>query len=807
MRWVRLVIFLALVSAAVTALSRPIGVVPPLGIFINPFGGFWQNGTSLDEIPAEVALDGLQDEVEVLWDDRRVPHIFAANTHDLYLTQGYLTARDRLWQLDFQTLVAAGRLSEILGDRTVRYDQFHRRIGMAYAAERSLELMRKDPETVEALEAYSAGVNAWIDGLGAKELPIEYKLLDYAPERYTPEKTALLIEYFSQMLTFTTSDYPMTRSLHEFGPEVCSRVYPATQYFLEPIIPVGTPWEFEPLVPTPPATRTNPDSKTAQPETDLSPGSNNWAVSGEKTKTGSPLLCFDPHLQLSLPGIWYEAHLVAPGINVYGFTAPGAPGVVFGFNSYMAWGGTNAEGDLTDWYDIEFRDASRREYRHGGKWLPVKTRVEEILVRNGPTVRDTVVYTHHGPIPYAEDERPFYPSMPPGRAMRWIGNEPSNEVGVFLRINRATNHDEFREAIYGLGNLLLNVNYADVEGNIAIWQMGAFPLRWQGQGTTIMDGSEPMNDWQGWIPKEHLPHVKNPARGFVSSANQVPTDESYPYYLPGRYLSPERAGRINEVLSQLDEATPQDMMDLQMDRLNPLARDFLPVLLPLIDPDSLSSDETLSFDELEKWDYRHNPDVVATVIFAKWWWWLYVKTWADDIERKNYRLEWPSRDVMKHLILNEQGNLFFDDKSTARVETLADIALASFKKAHEDLTEEYGPLGPHWAVGSSRGTDIDHMAGIPGLGLESLRTGGDNSTVNATTLHHGPTFRMTVSLEPRVRAWGHNSSGQTGNPGSAYYDKFVDDWLSGNMPEFVYPASPEEAQDRIIATTVLRGAK
>lgn len=807
MKWLKLGISLLLTLSVFYLLNTSLGLIPPLGKFLNPFAGFWQNGTQSDELLNELTLPGLQEQVKIVWDERRIPHIFAKNNHDLMFAQGYVVARDRLWQMEFQTYAAAGRLSEIIGQRSLEYDRSKRRIGMNYAAEIGLEATNQNPDTKMILRAYSAGVNAWIDQLTIKDLPVEYKIMDYVPEAWSPLKSILLLKQFCWTLTFRSRDRIMTRTRKALGDEVMDRLFPNVPPVSEPVIPKNTKWNFQPKQVESPKNSFEP-SISGRFDEDLSEfgpinGSNNWVVSGAKTKSGFPILSNDPHLSLALPSIWYEMQLNAPGINVYGITSPGAPGIIIGFNENIAWGVTNASSDVLDWYEITFKDASKQEYFFDGKWRKTTQRVEAIQVKNGPTIRDTVVYTHHGPVVYDKDEQPFDNQVPPGAAMRWIAHDSSNESLALLKLNQAKNYEDFTDALRDFDSPAQNFVFADRNGDIAMHHNGKFPLRWQNQGKYISDGSDPLHDWNAFIAEDQLPIVKNPSRGYLSSANQIPADDSYPYYLGRSYADYPRARRINERLAAMENIIPTDMFTLQTDHLNIHARIVLPVLLESIDQNKLSETEKKVHNELSQWDYQYHPKAIAPIIFNYWWFYLNRKIWKDFIEKEGGSLRLPPRTVTTEMILNDSQNKYFDDPETDEIEEMADIAQQSLKIAISELEEDYGPFGSDWQLGQARGTDIYHLARIPGMGREDLFTGGNFNTVNAITRTHGPSWRMVIELSPEVKAWGIYPGGNSGNPGSNYFDFMVNDWVNGVMYELHFLKSPDENSSSIIYQTIL----
>ena len=803
MRWLKALFSLAITAALFWLGQFKIGILPPIGKFVDPFAGFWQNGKDLYTLPKTMDLPGLNAPVTVVWDSRQVPHVFAQNEHDLYLTQGYLVARDRLWQMEFMALAAAGRLSEIFGERTLEFDRSRRRLGMVFGAENTVKALREDETARSIMEAFTAGINAWIDRLDERELPLEYKILDYRPEPWSELKSALILKYMAWTLTGRFNELEFTRTRQELGEETIRQLYPIFPPFTDPIIPPETPWPFRPIVPAPPEKQFYPVAAARAVEADpFVPGSNNWAVAGSRTRSGHPLLAADPHLALNLPSIWYEMQLVAPDMNVYGVTIPGLPGLIFGFNENIAWGMTNAGSDVLDWYHLTFKDSTYAEYKYGDGWRKTQKRIETIQVRGKGTVQDTVIYTHYGPVAYLEYEQPFQPNIPRMAAIRWTAHDPSKELLTFYYLNKAKGYDDYRKALQYFHCPAQNIAYADVEGNVAIWHNGKFPLRWREQGRYLLDGSDPLHEWQGWVPMDQVPHVKNPPRGFISSANQAPAAPSYPYYLGWFYAPFERGARINQWLQARTELTPQDMMRLQNDNLNLRARTVLPTLLQLLAEADLTPTEKAVYDTLKMWNFEARRDLIAPIIFEYWWREFYRGVWRDDMQSEHGRLLWPRADITIELVLNHPDSPFFDDRTTEDRETLALLAQRTFKIAVQNLETDFGPPGQNWRWGKARGTDILHLAQIPGLGRMRLETNGNYAIVNATSRRAGPSWRMVVDLTPgKVRGWGVYPGGQSGNPGSPFYDNMIEAWVNGEYYELLFLKSPEESHKNIVTQT------
>ncbi|GAA4352441.1 penicillin acylase family protein [Hymenobacter saemangeumensis] len=832
--WIKALLLLALSITLTWALNTKHGDAPPFGKLLSPYRGFWRNAEPVSPASAEESLQlpGLQQPVTVRFDDHRVPHVFAQNDHDLYFAQGYLTARDRLWQMEFQTHVAAGRISEIVGDKALEYDRFQRRMGLPLGAANSLRSMQADPATRGVLEAYSQGVNAYINQLTPATLPFEYKLLDYRPEPWKPLKCALLLQLMAWDLSGRSDDLRMSNILGKYGAAVVKDLFPDYPSREDPIVPVGTPLDFKPLPapPTPPSFTAAYSAKVLETEPDAELGSNNFAVSGVKSASGYPLLANDPHLQLNLPSIWYQVQLSAPGVNVYGVTIPGAPSVIIGFNESVAWGVTNVAADVMDWYELKFKDNTRREYWHDGRWKPLRRVVERIRVRGRPDRLDTILYTHHGPVVYDRAEKPFNTQTPIAHAMRWTAHDGANEVKAFYLLNRARSYQDYAAALPYYGAPAQNFIFASNDRDIAIWPNGRFPLKWRDQGKFILDGSDPAYDWQGWIPAAHNPHVKNPARGFVSSANQFSAGPDYPYYLNWIYASYERGHRINQRLDQMTHVTPDSLRLLQNDNLNLNAQLMLPRMLALVtmaqgqkpalaqvgkaaaggaaNRESASGlVDGLVGKELSSWNYQYDADAIAPSIFDLWYSDLVKRIWDDDFGLKatGREMRYPARDRTNNLILKEDSSRWIDDRRTpGHRETLPELARLSLKFATDSLTRKFGPFSSKWRWGSQKSTDIMHLARLPGFGRMDVDCGGGAGIVNATSERNGPSWRMVVSLGPQVQGYGVYPGGQSGNPGSPYYDEMLETWRTGQLHELVFLRSAAEKHPRVPSALALK---
>ncbi len=814
MKKVKFLISLTITLVLVWALNKSWNLgdtrIPPLGKFLDPFHGFWLNCESADyKLSENLIIPGLQQPVTIVFDSLMIPHIFAQTDADLYFAQGYVTAFHRLWQMEFQTHAAAGRLSEIIGpgkdDAVLNYDRGQRRFGMTFAAENALTLMLKNPQAREVVNNYTAGINAYIRTLNYKDLPLEYKLMDYAPEEWTPLKCALLLKNMAQTLNMGDKDMQMTNALKLFGQEMVDLLYPDREPVGDPIVDRTNNWKFNPikLEGIPLALPDELIRITGLTTPDPTIGSNNWAVSGTKTKSGQPVLCNDPHLSTSLPSIWYAIQLNAPGVNTLGVSLPGAPGIIIGANDSIAWGVTNAQRDLVDWFAITFENGQKNKYQLDGQWRDTRKVVEKFLVRGGDPYYDTVVYTHWGPVPYdenyrSENNRKHY-------AFRWIAHDESEELLTFYELNRAKNHADYMNALNYYSSPAQNFVFASVSGDIAMRIQGKFPVRRKDEGKFILDGSKSHHGWQAFIPNEHNVMDKNPERGFVSSANQYPADETYPYHLMSTSYEAYRNRRINNILREASAVTIQDMMNLQNDNYSIKAEESLPLFLDSIALPSLTEAEKSVYDKLRSWNYVYDRDSEIAPYYEAWWNNIMRMTW-DEIRRDDLALSYPTSWNTIHLIKTQPGLDFFDIQETPEKETAGDVIRLAFKKAVEEIEQWKNSAGENsralrWAT--YKDTFIEHLARLEPFSRH-VEHGGHANAVNASSRKHGPSWRMIVSLEKTgPKMFATYPGGQSGNPGSFHYTSMLDHWSTGKYFNLMFLQKPEDAGNKIFSTTTL----
>ncbi len=798
MKTIKPVLLFFILIAYIYVLNISVFNLPPIGKLLNPYSGFFQNGlvNKFDEIE----LPGIKDEVNLQIDSLLIPHIYAKNDEDLYYVQGYMHAFHRLWQMEFQIMSTSGRLSEIFGERALSIDRESRRKGLLYAAKNTLEISKKDLETLKYIQAYTNGINDYILSCDIQNLPIEYKLLNYKPEKWTILKSFLLMEQMSDMLSRRNQDIEDTYLLEILGKEEYDFLFPEIHQEVDPIIPRNTNFQFTPKKLT--RKRDTIYPKISIDETLKKPdpynGSNNFAISGKRTKNGNPILGSQPDLSLNLPSIWYAVHLNSPTVNTMGVSLPGAPGVIIGFNDSIAWGETNATRDVVDFYKIKFKDNKRKEYLFDGKWLKTEKIIEKFKVKNTNPFYDTIIFTHHGPITY---DRNFLGNNDKvNLAMRWIAHDSSIEYKTFFKLNRAKNISDIKEALSYFDGPAQNFAYATTEGDIGMTIAGKFPIKWKEQGKFLLDGSNRDHEWSGYIPFEHALTMINPKRNYVSSANQHPSDKSYPYYTYSHNYEYYRGRRLNERLETILNATIEDAKSIQNDNFNYTAYEILPVLLEKIDTINFDDNKKSYFDKLKKWDYFSNTISIEASIFETWHYFLRKKIW-DEFDTIKFDYRRPSNYNTFYLMKNFPELKYYDIVSTEKTENLSDIINLSFELMKDSIDNWKKSNSNDIAWKNYKNTTIRHLLRINDFSVSNINIGGNRNILNAASKYHGPSWRMIVELDPKgTKAWGIYPGGQSGNPGNINYSLMIQDWAVGKYHKLLFNNISEKIEDQMLYT-------
>ncbi len=823
--WARLAVHALVLAAALHFGARRVGRAPPLGPFLDPWNGVW-GAVATATLPERgaVELAGLSAPVQAVYDDRGVPHIFAASSEDAMRALGYLVARDRLFQMELRWRSAAGRMSEILGAEAVSFDRGMRRLALAWSAERDFRRLDPTAPVAREIAAYAAGVSAWIDGLKRRDWPLEYHLLGQRPSDWQPVYSLYLLKLMGWDLTYSvTADLARLRLRAQVGAEAAAALIPTNSPIQQPIQPNGSqaPQVDAPPIPPP----GEPDTAAARLARDLELAlgpavdrladaaesgrlaSNNWAVAPGRTAAGFALLAGDPHLELTLPSIWYEVHLVVPGeLDVYGVTIPSVPALIIGFNRDVAWSFTNTGADVIDYYLEQLDDAERpTHYRLDGAWQPLETRVEEYRGRRGELMaRDTTLFTHRGPI-VARGERAL--------SMRWTVLEGAGATEALREAARTSTVEDWLRASLPFTAPAQNMILADRAGDIAIRSTGSYPLQPDGSGLEVRDGTTRASDWLGFWPPERYPFALNPVQGYLASANQQPIDPRLDStYLGADWPSPWRAMRINALLAADSAVTPEAMGRYQTDPGNARADLFLPFFLAAVDGatdrSALDPDAREAAGLLGEWDRRYTMDNERALLFEYAMEELEDRTW-DELLRspgpesdaangdmgEEERVHTPGSAVLA-VLLRQRENAWWDDRrTTGAVENRDAILRASLAAALRRARRDHGePDAGGWRWDGVRHANIYHLLQLPALSRLELAVRGGPGNLNPSEGRgtHGASWRMVVELGREVRARTIYPGGQSGNPLSRWYADRIDRWVAGELDGVLYPRTASE---------------
>ena len=781
---------------------RGIGPVPPLGQLLDPVNGAWGAARDDRNDRLEIRIPSLSAPVDVWYDRRDVPHIFASTEADAIRALGWVVARDRLFQMEAQWRAASGRLTEWAGTIALPSDQEMRRLGLPASAEEQDKALNTESRQRLILDAYADGVNAWIDRMRPSEWPLEYRLLGVRPARWSAINTMHLFARMGWTLAFGSStERTRVEVAALVGDSAATALFPVHTPIVEPIQPNGQTaprFEFTRLPPPGSPNGTArvlagmlPDPPADDDGVRRSFASNNWAVTPGRTAAGKALLAGDPHLDMSLPSLWYEVHLVVPGVlDVYGVTIPGAPAVVIGFTRNVAWSFTNTGADVLDLYAESVDDDSNpRRYLVDGEWRELRVRTENYLGKRGETVGvDTLRFTHRGPLSRDGNGRWL--------SMRWTVLQPELSQTVFLDAARASNAREFLDSMaVGFGAPAQNMIVADTQGTIAIRSTGHFPIRpvWT-VGSAIQDGTRSANDWEGYWPLDRYPQAFNPPQGFLASANQEPLDPKENAYLGiDTDFDPWRALRINRLLRADSAVTPETMVRWQTDPGSERANAFVPWFLNAATVVKRRGQASATLDsamaQLTVWDRRYVPDDEHAVLFEAAMRQVTSRTWDELLAESGRRVATPSSATLLGL-MHDSASVWWDDRRTTDIVEDRDAILsAALVAAHDSLVRRYGARSAGgWRWGTVGATRIMHLLGIPAFSEERIAVQGGPATLNPSSVGgHGPSWRMVVELGDSVRAWGTYPGGQSGNPASARYKDRIPLWREGRLDTLFAP--------------------
>jgi penicillin amidase len=777
-----------------------LGIVLLLILAFGALAGWFYRAThsSLAQLDGTITLPGLSAPVSVVRDAHGVPHLTASTLPDLFFAQGYVTAQDRLWQMDLTRRAAGGEMAEIFPPSSapgpaptpssrpaavvrpatswVDYDKQQRMLRLRAVAERVAAQL---PDRDRAFfEAYARGVNAYIDE-HRDNLPIEFRrlILNYKPRSWTTADSVLVGIAMSQLLNPQFQmEYWRDKITARLSPELAADLYPASSLRDHPpgstALPAGSVKDPVPAA----APKQNPKPHAADNAIGGSvfddcgscvPGSNNWVVSGAHTTTGKPLLSNDMHLGHRLPGVWYEVHLHSGDFNIEGFSLPGLPMVVVGHNQRIAWGFTNLNPDVQDLFVENFNSAG--EYQTPSGWQKPEIDHQVIHVKDRPDVNLDVVVTRHGPV--VSD---LFPGETRRIALQWLIYD-TRSIGIPLfDLDSAQNWQQFRKALSAFATPSQNVVYGDVDGNIGYQPMGFVPVRASGNGTVPVDGADGKHDWTGYLDFDKLPSLYNPPSGIIATANAKITPDGYPYMLSTQWFPPYRTERIYQLLEQSPgkKFTPADMLALQTDVTSDYDRFFAERFAYGVDHSSTASARVHeAADIMRGFDGRMLADSAAPTIEVnarKELWTLLLKPKLDT-DWAHY--EWSESAVALENIVREQPQRWLPPGYNSFNDVMAQAVENALKNAPADLKS--------WHYGTAFPVEINHpvFGAIPGLrgwaGPGRHPQSGGSYTVKQVGRTFGPSERMTVDFANLDASTFNIVIGESGQIFSPYY---MDQW-------------------------------
>ena len=723
-----------------------------------------------------VHLPNLSSSVSIRRDHRGIPYINAASDADLYFAQGFVTASDRLWQMDLLRRVARGETAEIFGNVTLNEDRRWRRFNFAAVAERNLQYL--PPELRSALESYATGVNAYISTLEPKTFPVEFRLLQFSPREWKPADTIIVGKILADALSTTWHHDLLRASLNSIEKEKLVDVlnqrtsYDVVlfgqekfdSYRLISALPIQPSVDVEAMAQFDNEQRTSSLSRIGLFAEDLA-ASNNWVIAGKHTKSGKPILANDPHLRPTAPGIWYLTHLSTPGMRVAGVTFPGVPGIVIGHNEFIAWGATNVGPDVQDIY-LETFDG-KGNYKTETGWQPVVERIEKIKVRRNPLKPETDVVemkifeTRRGPVIIDDGAKKY--------SLSWTALDPkNNDLDAFFDVNRAKDWAAFTNGLRTYGGAAQNFIFADVKGNIGWYAAGKIPIRRKGDGSVPYDGSTNDGDWIGYIPFSELPHLFNPPSGLIVTANQrtVGTYYKYPAFIRDA-APPWRARRIFDLLNGRKNIDFDTVRDVQHDAMNIPLKRFAGSVVSL----RAASPSTLSL--VSDWDGRMLPESSAALIVNE------IRNCAAGKiadENKPIPAALIRERILQKAITAKQSIWLM--KAYANFSSLLKACDAEVKR---DLEKRYGTDTAAWTWGKISAARIPHPLGaVPFIGAQF-------ATPNTPLAGSGQTPNVASFVSMRFIAspglWDETRQviplGQSGDPRSPHFKDQFEAWRTG----------------------------
>ena len=741
----------------------------------------------------KIQVTGISNEVKVYRDSAAVVYIVAEKELDAAFALGFVHAQERMFQMDMLRRAGEGRLSEIIGTRTLFYDKMFRTLGLYKTCQKHYNQM--SDVTKKNLEAYSKGVNAYLKEAEGR-VSVEFDVLGYDPYLWKPEHSLLISKLMAWALNIGWwSDISYAHLLQKLDPELIKQIIPDYEENAPLIIP--TDYKKEKLM-SMDFLKLNREARDFFNFTGTHIGSNNWVVNSKKSLSGKPLIANDPHLALQSPATWVVAVIKSDNWNVSGFTMPGAPGVVIGKNDNISWVLTNVMADDCDLYIEEFNDDNTK-YKLDGRWKDLVIEKDTISVKDSSDVIFGIKKTHRGPV--ISDIHPYYDHyendyQTANISMRWTAYEFSDEIYGLIKVNKASNWQEFKEGVKDFTAPGQNFVYADNEDNIGYICAARLPIRVNVSPTIVYDGRTSIYDWKGFVPYEEMPMMLNPKENYIASANNK-TIKNYKYHISNTWEPPSRIKRIIELLEEKEKLGTDDYKQIQNDFFSHYAKFVTPYILNAFSNYEIKDENLkLAIELLSKWDYVYQKDGQPPAIFAVFYQELLSNIFEDEMGEelfKEYILlaNVPYR-MVKQLLANSRS-IWFDDVTTEKQELRDEIIRRSMGDALNYLEKELGTNVAEWQWGRLHNVTFKHpFSGVSSLLDRVVNTGpfpigGDGTTVFNTEYSFtapysnelGPSMRFIYDFDSPDVFEFILTTGQSGHIASDHYNDMTDKWING----------------------------
>jgi penicillin amidase len=742
---------------------------------------------SLPDYEGEVKVNGIKESVTIYRDSVGIAYIKASNEEDAAFGLGYAQAQERLFQMDIFRRVAEGRLSEIMGEKTLQFDKLFRTLGFKKEHEKYYNAL--SPRAKKIMNAYARGVNAFINSHKG-DLPPEFTLLDYEPEAWRPYQSVLISKLLAYQLNISWwTDITFSKIAQKLGREKAKLFLPNFPENAPTIIPEHL---YSSVEISDELVEIDRELREFLGFTGTHIGSNNWTVNAAHSKSGKPIIANDPHLAHQIPGQWYLAVINSPEWKVAGVTIPGVPGVVIGNNGKISWVLTNVMADDSDYY-LEKIDSSGNKYLLDGEWRQLEVYDDTLAVKDKGNVVIRIRKTHRGPI--ISDVYQY--GTKDVISMRWTALDATRELDAFLQINNATNWEEFKNGVRNFSAPGQNFVYADAEGNIGYICGVKLPIRRTNNTTFVFDGTTSKSDWLGFVPFEELPMMFNPARGFIATANNK-TIRNYKYHISNLWEPPSRIERITELLRSKEKHSVSDFQKYQLDFVSPYAREITPFILNAFKGKNIeNANLATAVDLLRNWDFSMPAISQTPAIYSVFFMKLVRNAFADELgdelfDEYIFIANVPYRKILE--IIYDNNHPIWDDVNTEKIETRDDIIRKSLAQATEELETRFGKEPALWQWGKLHYILFKH----PFHGVSSLLDkifdvgpfpiGGGGTTIFNTEYKFtkpfanilGPSMRYIYDFAKPNEFYIVLPNGQSGHFMSEHYKDMTLSWLHGN---------------------------